>query len=199
MARPRQFTDGEILDAARRCFLEHGAQVSTSHIAKEIGLSQAALFKRFQTKENLLLCALAPPETPEWIRELEDGPREGPIDEQLMAIGIHALRFLRKLMPRVMVLKSAGLEPSSVMSRYEVPPPLRAMRMMKAFAESAHAQGRMGPVDARAFAMQFMGAVQARAYFGHMFNLPSTPAEDEAYVRGFVGNLWRGLAPVETP
>ena len=58
MVRPRLFSDAEILQVARRCFLEHGPAVSTTVIASEVGLSQAALFKRFGTKQNLMLLAL---------------------------------------------------------------------------------------------------------------------------------------------
>ena len=46
--RPRQFSDDELLQTARRCFLEHGPGVSTGLIAEELGVSQAALFKRFK-------------------------------------------------------------------------------------------------------------------------------------------------------
>lgn len=198
MARRRQFSDEEILEAARRCFLEHGAQVSTSYIAKEIGLSQAALFKRFQTKENLLLHALAPPEEPEWMDQLRGGPDERAIDEQLVEVGTKAIRFLRTLMPRIMVLKSAGLEPSDVMKRFEVPPPLRAMRLLGAFVVQAQQEGRMQAADPGVFAMQFMGALHGRAYFAHMFHTADHDLDDEAYIRAVVAHLWHGVAPRET-
>lgn len=200
MARPRQFSDEEILLAARRCFLEHGAQVSTAHIAREIGLSQAALFKRFQTKENLLIQSLAPPEEPAWIHLMVQGPDARPIDEQLVGIGLEAIRFLRTLMPRIMVLKSAGIEPTEMLSRYDVPPPVRAMQLLVQFVSQAQAQGRIELVSAPAFAMQFMGALHGRAYFAHMFDhSPPSAGDDEAYIRAVVATLWKGIAPVETP
>lgn len=197
MARPRQYTDEEILSAARACFLEHGASVSTAHIAGEIGLSQAALFKRFQTKENLLVQALAPPEQPPWILDLVAGPTDEPFDAQLERIAVKALTFLRELMPRVMVLKSAGLEPQDVLARYETPPPVLAMRLLAAFFQAADARGLARITDADATAMQFMGCIHVRAYFGHMFNLATSAEEDAAYMRDAVRTLCHGIIPRE--
>ena len=53
--RPRQFTDEDILTATQACILELGPSVSTTVIAGRVGMSQAALFKRFGTKEKLFL------------------------------------------------------------------------------------------------------------------------------------------------
>ena len=64
MVRPRQFTDEQILASARKSLLEHGPGVSTAKIAKAVGMSQAALFKRFGSKEDLLIAALMPPHLP---------------------------------------------------------------------------------------------------------------------------------------
>ena len=44
MARPRQVSDEQILEAARSCFLEHGPAVSTTVIAKRLGISGQGSF-----------------------------------------------------------------------------------------------------------------------------------------------------------
>ena len=197
MARRRQFSDAEILEAARACFLEHGPSVSTAHIAGEIGLSQAALFKRFQTKENLLLQALRPDPIPEWLVDLHDGPSDAPVPDQLVAIGTRALAFLRDLMPRLLCLKSAGVDPSTVMATFDVPPPLRAVTMLTAFFEALASDGRADIADPSATATQFLGSLHLRVYFGHMFEHASLPVEDDAYLRSVVDSLWLGIAPQE--
>lgn len=46
---------GEILDAARALFLEHGFEnVSTRKIAQQVGISQTALFSYYKTKDDIL-------------------------------------------------------------------------------------------------------------------------------------------------
>ena len=62
--RPRSFTDDELLDTARRVFLEHGAGASTEQIAQQLGVSQAALFKRIGTKQELMVRSLMPRSMP---------------------------------------------------------------------------------------------------------------------------------------
>jgi len=197
MARPRQFTDAEILEAARRCFLEHGASVSTSHIAAEIGLSQASLFKRFGTKENLLLSALAPDETPPWITRLVDGPSQAPFEEQLVAIALDAYAFMKDLTPRLMVLKSAGMDPTVLLDRFEVPPPVRAVTQLTHFFAAARDRGLIAIDDPSALAIQFMGSIHVRVFFGHVFGQAFSPEQDHAYIRTAMHNLCHGICSQE--
>lgn len=198
MARPRTFTDAQILEAARATFLEKGAHVSTTVIAKAIGLSQAALFKRFKTKNNLLIRALIPQMDAPWMRRLEAGPTDQAIDEQLVEIGVEAVQWFRAMVPRVLVLRSAGLQPSLLAQYLDELPPVRVIRLFTQFVQTAVEKGQMANVDPNVFAMQLMGALHGRVFFTHMFNLPSIPADDVAYITQIVANLWNGTAPSES-
>jgi AcrR family transcriptional regulator len=61
MAPDPSITDQRILDAARRVFLDEGFRgATTKRIAAEAGVNEVTLFRRFRTKEELLLCALRP-------------------------------------------------------------------------------------------------------------------------------------------
>ncbi len=199
MARRRHIPDEEVLAIARDCFLEHGAQVSTAHIAAQVGLSQAALFKRFQTKENLIIEALAPPERDAWFERIPSTPDDRQIEDQLTEIGLDALSFMRTLMPRMMVLKSAGVDPDRIMARYAVPPPVRAHQRLTAWFAAAAQADRIAVDDPSLVAMQFMGGLHVRAYLGHMLQQDHTVGADATYVRSLVRTLWRGVAPVEVP
>ena len=64
MGRPRTVSDDVILEAARAVFLEQGPGASTQSIADRLSVSQAALFKRFGTKRDLMIAALMPPVPP---------------------------------------------------------------------------------------------------------------------------------------
>ena len=103
MARPRTVTDDKILGTARACFLSHGPAISTARIAEAVGLSQAALFKRFGSKQELMLRALMPPSEPAWLDHVRNGPDSRNIDVQLVEIGVAASRFCREMTPAMMV------------------------------------------------------------------------------------------------
>ena len=130
MARPRQTTDNAILTIARTCFLEHGPSVSTTVIAEAAGVSQATLFKRFGTKDDLLLKALAPASDVPWLALVQAGPDDRPAREQLVEIAHSIFVFFQHLIPNLAVLKSAGFSPKDLLARYEEPPPLRGRRLL---------------------------------------------------------------------
>lgn len=200
MARPRTKSDGEILRAARSCFLEHGPAVSTTLIADEVGLSQAALFKRFGSKQELMLQALMPPAEPAWLDTVRGGPDERPIPDQLEEIGLAAADFFAEITPAMMTLKASGLDPRVLLRRYEVPPPARALQLLTAWLQAAMDQGRIRRVSTPDLAMSFLGLVHGRSFLQHIAGdwIPFGPVEDA--VRQHVDVLWRGLIPgEETP
>ena len=98
MARPSLHSDDELLDVARDTFLEHGPGVSTQVIAERAGVSQATLFKRFGSKDALLVRALRPPEHPPFIALLEAGPDKRPFAEQLLEVLGEMDRFFQRVL-----------------------------------------------------------------------------------------------------
>ncbi len=197
MARPRTKTDEEILGAARACFLEHGPSVSTTHIAEEVGLSQAALFKRFGSKQELMLQALLPDAEPAWLSLVRVGPDERPIFDQLVEIGTAAANFFRLMTPCLMTLKASGMDPRELLGRYEVPPPARAIQALTLWFQQAQDAGRIRQVNPMDLALSFMGAIHGRSFLQHIAGqwMPFGDAED--YIRAHCDVLWRGLAPLE--
>ena len=202
MARPRKHSDEELLDAAREVFLAHGPAASTTLIADAVGLSQAALFKRFGTKELLMVRALLPPSRIGWVEALEAGPRPGELPDQLVEIAVDATRFFDRMMPCLMTLKAAGLDLAALVRSLPTPPPIRARRAATAWFQAAMDQGRMRPADAEALAYTFIGSVQSRSAMSHIFGEPVlTEPQRLAHARGVVDGLWHGLrpSPTETP
>lgn len=61
MGRARTVDDARIISAARWLFLMRGNAVSTSAIARNVGIAESALYKRFGTKEALFFAAMTPP------------------------------------------------------------------------------------------------------------------------------------------
>jgi AcrR family transcriptional regulator len=199
MPRPRNITDEEILETARAVFLEQGARVSTAVVAKRIGISQAVLFQRFGTKENLLIEALKPPKNPKWAELLRRGPDDRLIPEQLLEIAQAISLFLRDAVPCIAVMKSAGVDFDQVWkSELKEAPPFRAQRLIGEWLDRAQQQGkitsRITTVD---LATAFAGALQARPFMAHMASIELPPVESDPYLESLVEIIWRGVAPEE--
>ena len=195
MARPRQTSDTEILDAARRCFLEEGPQTSTQRIADRLGVSQASIFKRFGTKRDLMLAALSPAAEPPFLHTLLDGPDERPVEDQLATIVRDANCYMAELIPRLHVLRAAGLDPRDILARYPVPPPLRTHQALCGWLARCREQGRIRDVDPNVVATVLLGALHGRAFFEQVVGQTTAPTH-ESTIRSMVDLLWAGLAPV---
>ena len=192
MVRPRQISDADILSAARTCFLEHGPSLATGVIAKSLGISQATLFNRFGTKEELLRAALNLPEAA-WATNLETGPTQEPIAAQLTTIGLSILSFLKQLMPVMVTLRASGLNPPDFMNQGDAPPPIRRHRQLTRWFELAHERGLLHVPSAPTAAQTFMGTLHARAMMQHIWGQPMVPLSDEQYIDQFVNTLLVGL------
>lgn len=198
MARPRQVSDEDILDAARETFLAEGPSASTSRIAELVGLSQASLFKRFGTKHNLMIRALLPNDgPPAFVSLLAGGPDERPIPDQLQRIAKGTLAFFKTLVPAMAVLKSAGLDPKDLFARWETPPPVLAVRALERWFREAADRGRIHCPDPEATAISFLGMMQVRAFWTHVAGKRFSAQPDDQYVAAVIDQLWRGLAPDE--
>ncbi|MEN0066769.1 MAG: TetR/AcrR family transcriptional regulator [Myxococcota bacterium] len=197
MARPRLVSDREILDAARACFVEQGPQVSTAVIAEQVGLSQAALFKRFGTKQQLLMAALAPPEIPEWIALVERGPDERPIPEQLTEIAQAISEFFVEMTPRLATMWASGCDMRAIMAQFKVPPPIRGLQALTQWFEAARDAGRIGDCNPRALALMYIGSLNGRAWMGTILGSETVNVDLDQYASQLAQTMWRGLAPEE--
>ncbi|MCZ7585191.1 MAG: TetR/AcrR family transcriptional regulator [Deltaproteobacteria bacterium] len=195
MGRPKHVSDEEILDAARACFRELGPSVSTTVIAGRLEISQAALFKRFGTKEELMVAALGPPPVPPWLSLLNQGPDGRPIKVQLREIGRVLNQFFEQYMPNFAVLRACG-DPSVMMERhYDVAPPLLGHRAMTDWFRRAGRRGLVRGRRAKALAMMFLAAFQGRSMIQHLTN-GALPLQDaDAYINDVVDLLCDGILP----
>lgn len=200
MARPPKVTDEEILAVACRCFLEGGPSVPTTAIADELGVSQAALFKRFGTKHELLVQAVAPPDRPDFLDFIEAGPvAERPVRQQVTEMAFRVLGFFRMMMPRVALLKAAGISPLEMFDRFEVPPPVLGHRAISGWFQRAEDLGLVAPHDSDSVAFLFMGMLHGRSVLQTMAGQFLPEFDVDAYVAETVRVLFEGLDVVEAP
>lgn len=201
MARPPTITDEELLAHAREVFLERGIRATTADVAERARVSEALLFKRFGTKDALFRAAMRgdfAPEDIEWLAGLDARVGQGELTAHLVEIGIEGIVFFRKLMPLIMMSWSNLPEDelANVHARRDAPP-FVARRRVEAYFEAERRRGRIREsCDTE---------VLAHLYLGALFNYVSwemtlgahdpRPLGAEAYVRGTVDLLFRGITP----
>jgi AcrR family transcriptional regulator len=197
MPRPKQISDEEILAVARECFLESGVAVSAQVIADRVGLSQPALFKRFGTKDELVLRALAPPERLPVLDWIETVPVPGPFRPQLAELLEKIWDTLRWILPRIALLTTSHFSPETIFARYQIPPPLRVIMAVADALERARDNGQIrADIRPEMLSQMIFGVLQSRAFFRFMLRSDNS-ADDALYIEATVDLLYRGIAPTE--
>ena len=199
VGRPKAVTDEQIVAAARRCFLERGAGVAATDIARELGVSHTTLFNRFGSKEALLIAALGPPETVPWAAALEAGPDGRPIRDQLEEHGKVISAYFRELLARLAVLQGAGISPEELFrARSGEPPPAQALRALTAWLRRAQRQGRLAKCDVETLAATILGALHNWAFTACVCGEATGPAAGERHVERLIDLLWHGIGVQST-
>lgn len=197
MARHKVVPDEAILDAARVVFLEQGVAASTQEIARRANVSEALVFKRFKTKEQLFKASMDLAEAPAWVRRLQELQGQGDLKENLAEICALFVETLRKMMPRMMMLWSARRETFEPFCHHA--PPVRSLRAMTEFFDAEMGAGRMKRCDPEVVARALQGALTHYVLSELMGINAIMPMPDRTFVRGLVENLWSGVAPQSRP
>ena len=194
MGRPKEVTDEQIVVAARRCFLERGAGVSAVDIAHELGVSHTTLFNRFGSKDALLIAALGPRDRVPWVAELEAGPDDRPIREQLVEHGKVMSAYFQDLQAGLAVLQAAGIPRGKVFRvRKGEPPPVQAVRALTGWLRRAQSQGRLAKCDVETLAATILGSLHGWAFTARVCGQSTTPAAGERHAERFIDLLWNGI------
>jgi AcrR family transcriptional regulator len=190
MARRKSFSNQELKVAARKVFLEQGAAVSVTVVAKALGVSAAAIFHRAESKTKLIewsfsadeLSLLNPLRRPpvhgrDALQELVDTLLDlhGPL-----SLSLAAAMMISALTPR------HGIA-SAVMSRHE---DLRIAlaEWLLARAGSEALSGK----DPRIAADLLLGAIESRLIQAHLGRRATPDAEERAYVTDLVSEVFSG-------
>ena len=195
MARPVTIRREAILQVAQRLFLEQGMSVSTAEIAREAGVSEGSIFKRFATKEELFREAMGIA-VPDLGLAARGGGGEVP--EQLAEVGVALIAFFRELVPRMMRLwaHSGGeASPRATLDAQGTPLPVRLMRGVAEYLAAEQALGRLGPADPEVLARMFVASMHNYVFLALVSGEQAPAAAAQAYARGVVELLWRGVAP----
>lgn len=211
MARIPKITNQQILEAARQVFLQHGFGASTLEIAQQAGISEASIFKRFSTKEELFFAAMGIPEKPLWVNELESLCGKGNLKENLINICFKIMEFYSEMLPQIMMLRSRGNalpEPGD-----KEPRPIRDIKALTAFLEHEINQNRLRPCDPQTVAHILLGSLmnyvlleqissqaiieRVNLPIGTYLNSEVRAIEVSAFIQSFVDIVWQGIAPIQ--
>ena len=195
MGRPQQRSDQEILAVARTCFLEHGPGVTTAVIARQAGVSQASLFQRFGSKEELMISALIPFDRPPWADRVEAGPRQGDLRAQIESMVAGLFAFVKEMSPCFNVLHAAGIPPERLFDRYQVPPPVQASRAVGEWFRKADRMGLARVENPDHVAMALMGALHGRAVLRHSLGKKLGGKDDRRYLATVIDLVWNTVKP----
>jgi AcrR family transcriptional regulator len=200
MGRNPKITNDEILEAAREVFLDQGSGASTADIADRAGISEASIFKRFATKQDLFMAAIGITKTPTWVKKLESGTPNPEFKAELIEICGEILAFYQDVFPRVIMMMSPMK--LLLMSKQFIPPPIRDSHLLAGFLQRAIDLGYLRPCDARTVAQALVGAVNNYAMTQTFINSPrsstfvqSEQLKPEEFVRSTIDILWAGIAP----
>lgn len=197
MARPVSIKPDAILEAARTVFMAHGYKASTMLIAKEAGVSEGSLFKRYKSKCNLFLAAMDVEAGEQaWEDCLMASAGKENIRATLETAGTRLLKHLRLILPRIMMVSSSGVTIPKHHQPGECPPPIQKMEVLCKYFKLEIKAGRMKMSSPKIQAQAFLGALSHYAWCETVFNYkPSAPAE---YVRSVVDTIVKASNPKES-
>ena len=189
MGRTKTIDDRELLQIARTVFREQGHTAATRDIAAAAGISQAVLYQRFGSKEELFLRAMAP-EMPDLDALLGPyPPRSAKAD--LARITSRLADFFASHMPTLLhVVAHPDLRPKQLHQWHEHLPFVPIVHALAARLQRMQADGLIRRVNAEAAARAIVSAVHTSAFLATMLD-----AHDAAKVDSVIDVLWFGLAP----
>ncbi len=168
--------------------------VTTREIARAAGLTEAALYRHFKSKEDLLTCALAErqPFFVEIIKELPNRVGQDSVRANLCRVAEAAVPFYRKAMPML----SAIFGDPHLLARHRAWAeqsglgPLRANVALSGYLQAERDQGRLAPgLDVDAAAALLLGGCMQRAFFDEFLDRETTPESVAAYAASLADTL----------
>jgi AcrR family transcriptional regulator len=193
MGRNKKIEDVDVLTIARKVFRDVGHSASTRDIASAAGISQAVLFQRFGSKEELFFQAMTPDPTD--LDALLGAYDAADPFEHLVGIADRLAAYMRAFMPTLLkVLALPGVDATRLRDWHRQLP---FMPIADALAERfrrLRADGLVAEIDPDVSAVTFMAALHSLVFF-EIVTTKHERKHRQASVRALVLTLWRGLAP----
>lgn len=192
MARTKTITDEQILEAARSMFNQHGLTVTTAQIAEAAGVSEGSIYRRWDTKEQLMIAAfgIRKPPAIEKMAELLESERT--IEEQLTVVAEELLDFFLENLPKMSAVLACGLQMKQKILQSTNAPPVQMVKALTRFFEHHRRQGTLQTSDPEVLARMFVAGIHHYAFSEFVGLNDVLPMPRPTYVRGVVRNILRG-------
>jgi len=193
VGRPKLIQDAELLAVAREVFIEKGLTASTREIANRAGISEAVIYQRHPTKEDLFFAAMVPPALD--VEELLATPADDlGVPEHLEQIALGMVAYFRKLFPILLPLMThPSFQFEKFAQRHPDAPVGRLRRGLTEYLEAQRKLGRIGVDDVGPAAIVLFAAAHSVALFERLGVHGGD--FDDSMIRAMVRALWTGLAP----
>lgn len=188
MSRPKEVTDSQIIEAARRVFLAHGAQTSVATVAGELGVSSTALHLRMGSKRALLLKALCPSDPPVLGELSEPIDADTSVRKRLRAILTELEAWTEAEIPATFTLYSIGMRPEPG-EEIDNSQPLRLRRALADWLRRA-ADFTSPAMPPRVAAEILLGTLEARALHKFVSGNSGSDRERRAFLRDLVATVF---------
>jgi AcrR family transcriptional regulator len=196
MARPRLITDEALLVIAREEFLKDGSRASTAIIAERAGLSEAAIFKRFGSKANLLELSIRDCMRADFSHTLPAIITERSLVTVATKLHEHFERIVPMMLMVMMHMK--GERPEEL--RGPNPGPIRGARMFTKYFRAQIQAGHLREVNPTVLAHSFTGTVWHLAFMRNALDEEARPnIAPGTFLRDYISLLWPGLKPELQP
>jgi AcrR family transcriptional regulator len=191
MPRNKTITDEKILAVARSLFLKEGAKASTRTLAKMAGISEAVVFQRFGTKQDLFFAAMVPQEAQlEAIFSIQPGQKQ--VTENLKSVSLQIVVYFREVMPIFLSLIShPSFDLQTFLKRHTMP----GMQLANKLTEYLNAEAALGRICKD-------NVAAAAILLSHLHNLALSenigshkPIDTDCAISDAIEALWKGLAP----
>lgn len=194
MARPRQISDEQILEATKRRVLEDGPQVSLETVAHDLGVTAPAILKRFGSRQTLWLKALMPKDDAMAAKAVFAGPDDRPLVDQLEDLFTRMANFMGEVIPCIAALRQSGIDPHD-WEPTKHQHPIRGLKAMQAWLEAAKAKGLVTIDELETAASAINGAAMSRIFLGHMFKEHWSQRAQAVHFKELATLFARALAP----
>ena len=182
-------TKQKIMDATMELVRDKGyAATTTKDIAREAGVNECTIFRKFRGKKDIILSAM---EEKRWRPE----PGPGILEKVTYALEPDLRLFMRTYLEQItadFVGLSIGLRAPQI---YEETAPL-IMKTPKSFMDALKAmaaQGKIAETDFDCLAMTIFSATFGYTFLTASFENRLTPVEQEAYIEKSVSLFVRGI------
>lgn len=192
MPRNKTITNDEILTVARLLFLKEGAKASTRALAKTVGISEAVIFQRFRTKEELFFAAMVLPSAQlEAIFNVQPGEQQ--VTVNLKSISLQIIDYFREMMPVFLSLIShPSFDMQTFLKRHTMP----GMQLNTKLTEYLNAEAQLGRIRTG------NSAAAAEVLLSYLHNLALSERigsqhliDTERFISEVIALLWTGMAP----